>query len=302
MQEARNPLQYLKLHGCLEHLHDNDIPLVLSKEQYAQYSQNRQRLFARLRDLASETTILFIGYRLDDAHIRDLIYKLSPGKRPRWFMVTPDAEDYDIAFWGLQNVEVIKCRFSDFMAALDDSVPPLWRSIPFNAGVTDFPVRKFYRTTAMESDSLRTAFERDMTFVHSGMPYEQQDPARFYEGYDTGWGCIIGRLDVRRKVEEDLLLHIVLEVESPTGPLLVMIRGAAGSGKTIVLKRTAFEASVSGELVLWLEEGGALRTEIIRELHDLTGRTIYLFVDQVALQIGKVYQLLRVHPGTKRVV
>jgi SIR2-like domain len=30
MRSALNPVQYLKLHGCLNHLFDKDIPLVLS--------------------------------------------------------------------------------------------------------------------------------------------------------------------------------------------------------------------------------------------------------------------------------
>lgn len=37
LQAAVNPVQYLKLHGCLDHIFDNDIPLVLSREQYDAY-------------------------------------------------------------------------------------------------------------------------------------------------------------------------------------------------------------------------------------------------------------------------
>ena len=89
-----NPVPYLKLHGCLDHIFDNDIPLVLSREQYESYSSNRTRLFNRLKDFAQESAIVFIGYRLDDAHVRELIYKIGSNKRPRWYIVTPDAQDY----------------------------------------------------------------------------------------------------------------------------------------------------------------------------------------------------------------
>jgi hypothetical protein len=79
-----------------------------------------------------------------------------------------------------------------------------------------------------------------------------------------------------------------------------MLHGAAGSGKTIALKRTAFEAATtsSDALVLWLEESGALRPDVFLELYDLTKRPIYLFVDQVALQKDKLYALLRARPGS----
>ena len=86
-------------------------------------ASNTQRIrqiassFDRLRDLARESTVIFIGYRLDDFHIRELIYRLEGSRRPRWYIVEPDAEDYDIKFWATKNVEVIKCRFGQFMDA-----------------------------------------------------------------------------------------------------------------------------------------------------------------------------------------
>src|SRR5206468_8540800 len=35
LQAVSNPIQYLKLHGCVDHLHDAEIPLALAREQYA---------------------------------------------------------------------------------------------------------------------------------------------------------------------------------------------------------------------------------------------------------------------------
>ncbi len=279
LQAALNPVQYLKLHGCLDHIHDPDIPPVLSREQYAAYSSNRTRLFNRLKDLARESSIVFIGYRLDDSHIRDLVYQLGSDRRPRWYIVTPGAEAEDLAFWGTKNVEVLKCRFGEFMHSLDAAIPALWRSLPTSDRVTEFPIRRFFVTLDQESPNVHAAISTDLTFVHSGIPYEEQTPKRFYAGYDTGWGGIINRFDVRRKVEDDLLYKALLENEkNPTEPILLVLRGAAGSGKTIALKRTAFEAATSsGDLVLWLEESGALRPDVFVELYELCERPIYLF-------------------------
>lgn len=295
MQAVTNPVQYLKLHGCLDHLHDSDIPLILAREQYATYSANRTRLFGRLRDFARESALIFIGYRLDDPHIRELIYSLSGDKRPRWYIVTPDAEDFDVDFYGTKNIGVVRCRFGEFMEALDGAIPPLFRSLAPSDAVAELPIRKFYTVQHEESEKVRAALDADIVFVHSGMSFADQPPNLFYGGYDTGWGGIIRRLDVRRKVEDDLLFKTVLENENPVEPVLLMLRGAAGAGKTIALKRTAFEAATaSGALVLWLQENGALRPEVFAELFDLcNNRPIYLFVDQVALQVDKVHQLLR---------
>ena len=294
LQAVHNPVQYLKLHGCLDHLHDSDIPLVLSRQQYASYSVNRTRLFGRLKDLARESTIIFIGYRLDDPQVRELIYALSSNKRPRWYIVTPDVEDFDVDFWATKNIGVLKCRFGEFMTALDVAVPPLFRALTPSDAVIEFPIRKFFLVKTEESSTVRQALNRDLTFIHSGMPSVDQPPKLFYEGYDTGWGGIIRRLDVRRKIEDDLLYKALLENEKPTGPILLMLRGAAGAGKTIALKRTAFEAATaSNALVLWLEESGALNPKVFFELHEFCKRPLYLFVDQVALQIDKLHPLLK---------
>jgi hypothetical protein len=180
------------------------------------------------------------------------------------------------------------------MEALDTAVPPLWRALPAVTDVADFPVRKFFITNTQESDLLRVSLTTDLTFVHAGMSYADQLPQRFYEGYDTGWGGIIRRFDVRRKVEEDLMYKVLLENEKPTGPLVFILRGPGGAGKTIALKRTAFEAATASDaLVLWLEENGALRPQAFVELYELTKRTIYLFVDQLALHVDKLHHLLK---------
>jgi len=294
LQEAERPLAYLKLHGCLDHIHDRDIPPILTKESYSRYKANRTRLFGRVVNYAHESTLLFIGYRLDDPHIRNLIYDIGVEKRPRWFMVTPDAEDYDVDYWATQNVGIIKCRFGEFMHALSDEIPPLFRKLASSAQTADFPIRKHFQSNELESEKLRRAFVKDLTYIHANMAIEEQSPEQFYQGYDTGWGGIVNRLDVRRKVEDDLLFKTLLENENPAGPSLIMLRGAAGAGKTIALKRTAFEAATaSGALAVWLEEGGALHFDVIAEIYDLSRQPIYLFIDQIGFRVHQVLSFLK---------
>lgn len=294
LREFPNPVPYLKLHGCLNHIHDTDIPPVLSREVYSTYAKNRTRLFGRLKDMTYEHTFIFVGYRLDDAHIRDLIYNLGPGRRPRWYMVTPNAEQEDIAFWTTKNVELIKTNFGTFMAALDAVVLPLFRRLSQSADVAEFPIRRFYKTQSLESDNTNRSLRKDYTFVHTEMPFKPQTAEQFYAGYDTGWGAIIDGLDVRRQVEDDILFKAVLENEVPDGPVLIIAKGPAGSGKTIALKRSAFEAATASDaLVLWFNADGALRPDVFLELHELTGRTIYLFVDDVGLHVDSLLTLLR---------
>ncbi|NTF55017.1 P-loop NTPase [Rhizobium rhizogenes] len=294
LREFANPVSYLKLHGCLNHIHDSDIPPILSREVYSTYSKNRTRLFLRLQDMAFEHTFIFVGYRLDDSHIRDLIYNLGPGRRPRWYMVTPNAEQEDIDFWATKNVELIRARFGDFMSALDKAIPPLFRRLSQSTDVSNFPIRRFYSTHSMESDATNRSLRTDLTFIHTEMPIEAQTAEQFYSGYDTGWGAIVNRYDVRRQVEEDILFKAVLENEVPDGPILIVVKGPAGSGKTVALKRSAYEAATASNVIaLWFNADGALRPAVLDELHELTQKPIYLFVDDVALHADGLTSLLR---------
>lgn len=296
LQRARDPVILLKLHGSLDYMNDEGVPIVLSHEHYDQYSTNRKRLFSRLIDQAHESPIIFCGYGLGDAHIRSLIYRLSPndGSRPAYYMVSPNISEDDRAFWAKKNVEAIKASFSEFMRALDGAIPEISRKLRISDEVIQQPIRKHFRTNATESENLRTALSRDFAFVRSDIEHEVQDPKKFYEGYDTGWGGIIQRLDVGRKVVEDLLYRAVFEQEQSNDPRLFVLKGPAGNGKTIALKRAAWEASVSlDQLVLFMHPTGALDPAVFRELYDLTGKRIYLFVDRIALQHDKVESLLK---------
>jgi Tetratricopeptide repeat len=59
------------------------------------------------------------------------------------------------------------------------------------------------------------------------------------------------------------------------------------------MKRAAFDAATANKaLVLWLQDGGQLRTEVFHEIWELTQRPIYLFVDQVAFHVDQLIQFL----------
>lgn len=202
---------------------------------------------------------------MGDNHIRDLVYRLEVEKRPRWYIVNPDAEEEDVQFWSSKKFDVFCCRFGEFMAALDENIPKLLRFLTPPKGAVEFPLRGYYVGASEESDAVRGSLMKDLTLVHASMSFAEQTAERFYSGYDTGWGGIVNRFDARRKVTDDLLFKALLVNEAPTEPVFFLLRGPAGAGKTIVLKRSAFDAATANKaLVLWLEESGQLRPEARR--------------------------------------
>lgn len=285
-----NPVELLKLHGCIQ---NDSVPLILSNEHYEQHLANRARLFGRLKDYAHECPIIFCGYSLSDPHIRSLIYRLQPEERPMFYMVSPDTNDLDRRLYSSKKVEIIDARFSDFMKALDVAIPKHARAIRVSASVIERPIRQHYRTKATESPKLVNFLDKDAVYVHSGMKYAEQTAKDFYRGIDTGWGGIAQNYDVRRKVVDDLL-YKVLEKSDKTQnkPDFYILKGPAGNGKTIALKRAAWEISSQLEqLLLWVDECAALDPEAIGELHSLTGKKIYLCIDRVSAHVSRIKKL-----------
>ncbi|MCM0753558.1 hypothetical protein DEA98_29020 (plasmid) [Brucella pseudogrignonensis] len=85
-------------------------------------------------------------------------------------------------------MELIKGYFGEFMATLDEAIPPLFRRLSHSADVADFPIRRLFKTHSLESDATNKSLRDDLTFIHAEMPFEPQTAEQFYSGYDTGWG------------------------------------------------------------------------------------------------------------------
>jgi hypothetical protein len=77
LKNTVNGLAFLKLHGSIDRIDDSDIPLILSKEQYAKYLNNRRRLFNIFQNYGYEYPIVFCGYSIDDAHIQQILFDLT---------------------------------------------------------------------------------------------------------------------------------------------------------------------------------------------------------------------------------
>ena len=82
---------YLKLHGCITNIADENTPLILTPEQYITHKKGRDRLFERLQSLAYEFPILFVGHSLSDTDIRTILYELSQlgEAKPRSYILAP---------------------------------------------------------------------------------------------------------------------------------------------------------------------------------------------------------------------
>lgn len=294
-----NSLMYNKLHGSITDISDKELPLILTPDQYVDHKENRSRLFKRLQEASYDYPILFVGFSFADWDIRLNLKELNKlgDARPRSFMVGPNITDAEQRLWDLKKVSSIKLTFTDFMECLKSEISENERVL---SGIVkkdySHPImHKFISGAKEPTTRLMEFLERDIIFVHTNLAEENTDPKTFYKGYFKGWDPIIKNYDVQRKVTDSILSEVFLieENERITEQDLYLIKGNAGSGKTVLLHRLAWEASVTFELLcLYYKSDLSIEYNRISELYQLVQERIYLFIDDATEKVEDIEYIL----------
>ncbi len=122
----------LKLHGCITDTHDEGCPLILSTDQYVDYTKGRNRLFRLFQDLAAENTIVYLGYGLADQNIRGILQSLDAERvgRTRSFMISKSVDAYGVRYWSQRHVTAIQGTFDEAIQTFDDAIGKNFR-VPY---------------------------------------------------------------------------------------------------------------------------------------------------------------------------
>ncbi|RFZ81281.1 hypothetical protein DYU05_20070 [Mucilaginibacter terrenus] len=283
----QNSVPYYKLHGTITYINDEQLPLILSTEQYITHLKNRERLFSKLRELAQDYIFLFIGYSNQDWNIRSILKEIESLKdgRPRSYMVGPKFSDVEIGYWNERKISPIPIGYEEFIDKLLLQIPEIERKLSTYIPNFDKPI---YRKFAIDlsgykpSESLVKLIDQEIEFVHSSMQSVNTTPEAFYKGYFENWDPIIKNLDINRTLKDRVLEDMIFNkhYQSETTQHLFCIKGYAGSGKSVLLKRIAWESSVTFEkFCIYLKPNANIRYEPFIELYNCIKERIYLFVD-----------------------
>ena len=289
----------LKLHGCISRAASEECPLILTTDQYVQYKVGRSRLFTTLQEWAYERPLVFIGHSIQDPDLRAILLELSGlgDRRARCYGVVPDVDEIASRYWESKKLTLLKGSCQEFLETLD-------RDISANARVLSSLLRtqeshpiseRFRSTDTVLSDTCRSFLTNDVQHVRSATS-ERVEPKHFYRGLSRGWAAIEQNLDVRRKLGDTILTDVVLA--EPGDHLdaveIILIKGHAGSGKSVLLRRIAWDASHDYNAVaLMLQPQGSLVPNAIRELLGAIDDRLYLFIDDAADRAREITTLVR---------
>lgn len=302
---APNAVPLLKLHGCISLVDDDRYPLILTIDQYITHRRGREKLFTRFTENAGEYTVVYVGYQIEDADIRTILLEVTTPEmsRPIHYVVTPHPSERDKRIWASKRITTLDGTFDEFMEMLQSKIPTGLRGI--QSTVRKHPIAAKFATHAAPSEDLLAFLANDVTYVYAGMPSEPPNAPAFFKGAFQGWRAIIADFDAKRTLTDTVLSEVILVDESnrPHPTDFYLIKGYGGSGKTVLLKRIAYEAAVTyDKVVLFLKSDARLLINPIAELCNLIGERLFVFVDGVVRHAAEFESFLRSARGSKLVL
>ena len=287
----------LKLHGCITRTTDDSIPLIMSTEQYADHKANRSRVFDHLNIWSSQHPVVFVGHSLHDPDIRKWLSELGSSElRPRFYTVTPSLSAEEIRYWEGRRISPMLGTFEEFLNTLDGELASPFRGVVLPQETEEHTIaERFVVKNPGISPECSEFLENDIDYIRSGMQLTDVDPNAFYRGFSPTWSAVDQELDVRRDVEDTILLKAILAESDPNQPTFFTISGHAGSGKSILLQRIAWESALTyNKLCIYLRPDGRLSPRVFEELVGVINERIYLFVDNIDEHVREVQQLITI--------
>ncbi len=283
-------LPYYKIHGCVNDINDPEAPLILTPDQFVNYQSKRQRLFNELQELSYDYPILFVGFGMSDYDIRSILNGLDKNMavRVRSYMIGPHITDLEQKMWDNKKISCLKMSFADFLDQVDAKIDNNTRALASLKPVVKLPIFSKFSVTIdnlKPSENFITFLENDIDYVHSNMSAPNTDPKEFYKGYFENWDPIIKNLDINRIIKDGILFEVFMDdsLHNSEGQYLYLIKGNAGSGKSVLLKRLAFDAGTTLErFCIFLRPGFRIKSDQLIELFTYVKDRIYLFVDSLS--------------------
>lgn len=291
-------LLYVKLHGCLTEYTRIKPPLIATTEQIIDHKEGRAGQFAQFMEWARSSTLIFVGSTIGDSNLRVLINEIikDGDGRPRHYIVRPNIRPREEEYWRDRRFICVAQDFSTFLHTLDAQISSPTRLLStVRAATESTSFTRFISTSSkLESSQLRSYLEGQCEHVSNTLEASGCDPKRFYRGFDLGWQPIAANLDVRRRVTRAILEERIIPATTLGTTEFVLLKAPAGAGKSIALRRAAWEAARTHDrLVFRVERGGALDVERFEEIVSLTNQRIFVFVDDVTENVTSTVHFIR---------
>lgn len=281
--EQQNTVPYIKIHGSIQNHADVNVPLVLDSNEYSKFKSGRQNIVKAFAEWATQSPIIFCGYSLSDENIKDILFDIGDASQLRdaYLYVDVAFSDIQTRYWQSRRIFPFAATFEEFLKEIDSTIPDSSRILSAAFRQTS-SISKWIPSHLTPSSELQDYLSAELFhLLPEAPPSTALEPKKFYAGLDTSFLPIYADLDIKRDLMAKILNDAVIDTLESTKPKLFFLKGYAGCGKSVLIRRVALETSklLDKPLVLWIGEGTVIRDDLIFELQRLVASRIYLFID-----------------------
>jgi hypothetical protein len=282
-------LQCVHLHGSVE---DLDKRPTFSAEDFGRQTAKPNPWYQALVDDMQSCSVVFVGTQLADPPFhhylehRALRGSSERDSRATAFLVAPKISPIRKQQLKNQKIIPIESTAQDFFAVLAQKAVPdrytlLQQKYPHE--LRDLAEHQF-----MTQESLLREFE----FVTVGPPTSDKQALRtqFFEGAEPTWDDIRSDVDAPRSCTPEFLKAIQ---SGKDGIQTILITGHAGSGKSCLMRRLAFEMAREGMTVYFLKSVSRFRIEpVIEFLTQMQKKRVFFFIDDAVFQLPSIERMV----------
>lgn len=280
-------LPLIKIHGCISRINDRNVPLVIASTDYRRHQENRSSLYQTLFEALSNDIVIFYGYGLLDANIIGIIDKLEEEgvERSRHVWIDPYMNELKRDFWESKNLD---CREETLQAFLSGILQQKPNNLALGIALqNDSCISKIIPSIDRPSIELEAYLKDQLVYLEMNKEiFNQLDSYKneiFYRGNSHGFVWLEKGLDFERTLEKAINAELFQNFEASNNLFhFCVINGYAGSGKTVLLKRIAWNGiKNSNGICFYLKEGGVLNSNFVSQLVGLIKEPIILFIDDI---------------------
>lgn len=271
-------LYYVKIFGSIDISYGNQGNPILTRTDYTTSYSRRESYYKILAECIREGPVIFLGYSFEDNLVYSMLSELQQTVGPEilktsYAIFPEDLSEHKKRFFTKNKVIHIKGTFEDFITKIRNG-PPIER---YQGDYSE----KLIHVHSFPIDipfSIEKPAREDFTFLHSeSWADSPQDKKLFFKNEDTTFYPYTNNWDFIREVysfdgdknphkcemygkhvKTGLKKHIFQYVNSSLTEdnEIVFLKGIAGCGKSIILKRLAYDWYSSGLPVIFMDPRG----------------------------------------------
>ncbi len=260
----RDKVYLFKIMGTITATEESTGCMVLSRADYNNALTRRRKYLELLFDFVKNGTIVFIGYSFDDRLVLDVIDDIAGiyGKeRLPWSYALFNQLDMDEKTrykFSSRKIIPLECGFEKFFDYLNKNYKATKEKVPLEKIILKL------RGYSLEIDEAeyRQYSEHFEILNEEKINQESGEKDKFFMGTNKSWGAFREDWDFKRDIYS--LSRVVFGEKLALGSIkervfdelkkhnikdnkVLLITGMAGVGKTILLKRLAYDVYTSGE-------------------------------------------------------